>query len=74
MMEVTLSHASKRKAVQRLERTAALRARMKPLQSRIPTDETAPCLPQWPHPWLNPEYNFGRDPKIVWEEFLRLKK
>ena len=74
-MEVTPCPSSKRKAEAREERKAALRAKLAPLQARLPhADAAAPFLPQWPHPWLNPEYDFGCVPADEWEDFPRPKR
>ena len=49
------------------ERKSALRAKVRCMQSRIPFPSAA-APPTWPHPWLNPSYDAGRDSADEWKK------
>ena len=49
------------------ERKSALRAKVRCMQSRIPFP-SAVAPPPWPHPWLNPSYDAGRDSADEWKK------
>ena len=73
-MEVSPCPGSTRRAEKREERKAAVRAKLAPLQTRLlllHADAASPFFPQWPRPWLNPEYDFGCVPADEWEDFPR---
>ena len=58
------------------DRKAALRDKVRSMQARALVDAGAsqpdsrpdahPGWPDWPHPWLRPGYDFGRDDKAAW--------
>ena len=59
------------------DRKAALRDKVRSMQARalVHTGASRPDSrpgsqpdgwPEWPHPWLRPGYDFGRDGKAAW--------